>query len=119
MCKLFRMFKNDLNLEMTKGDTFTFGVSIIDLGQEVEEAYFTVKNNYDDETPIFQKELNNGITLDSVDNDDYKYRVRIAPNDTKDLEPKKYYYDFQIRLNDDVFTILKGILDLQFNITIN
>ena len=40
-----KMFKNNLNLEMTKGDTLSFGVAIIDLGQEVESAYFTVKNN--------------------------------------------------------------------------
>ena len=111
-----RMFKNNLNLEMTKGDTFSFGVEIDDLGQEIESAYFTVKNNYDDEDFVFQRTLGNGILLDKIEGDNYTYSVRIAPENTENLEPKKYYYDFVIRLNDDVFTILKGILDIEFDV---
>lgn len=110
-----RMFKNDLNLEMTKGDTFSFGVEITDLGQLLDSAYFTVKSNYDDE-PLFQKTLGNGIELDHIEGENYYYKVRIAPNDTKDLEPKKYYYDFEINVNEDTFTILKGILDIDFDV---
>lgn len=110
-----RMFKNNLNLEMIKGDTFSFGLEIVDLGQEIEEAYFTVKSNYDD-TPLFQKTLGNGIELDHIEGNNYFYKIRIAPNDTRYLEPKKYYYDFEISLNDDTFTILKGILDIEFDV---
>ena len=110
-----RMFKNSLNLEMIKGDTFSFGLEIVDLGQEIEEAYFTVKSNYDD-TPLFQKTLGNGIELDHIEGNNYFYKIRIAPNDTRYLEPKKYYYDFEISLNDDTFTILKGILDIEFDV---
>ena len=112
-----RMFKNELNLEMTKGDTLSFGISIKDLGTEIETAYFTVKENYDDETPIFQKTLGDGIELDHVDNVNYYYKVRIAPNDTKELEPKKYFYDLEINVNNDTFTLLKGILDVSYDIT--
>ena len=111
-----RMFKNNLNLEMTKGDTFSFGLVIVDLGQSIESAYFTCKSNYDDETPLFQKSLDDGIELDKVEGTDYHYRIRIAPEDTKNLEPKKYYYDLEINLNDDTFTILKGILDVEFDV---
>lgn len=110
-----RMFKNNLNLEMIKGDTFSFGLEIVDLGQKIEEAYFTVKSNYDD-TPLFQKTLGNGIELDHIEGNNYFYKIRIAPNDTKYLEPKKYYYDFEINLNGDTFTILKGILDIEFDV---
>ena len=112
-----KMFKNNLNLEMTKGDTFSFGIKIVDLGQVLETAYLSVKNNYDDETPIFQKTIGNGIVLDHIDGEDYYYSVRIAPNDTKNLEPKKYYYDLEINVNNDTFTILKGILDISFDIS--
>lgn len=111
-----RMFKNNLNLEMTKGDTLSFGVEVIDLGQEIEEAYFTVKNNYDDEDFVFQQSLGNGINLDKVEGNNYYYTVRIAPENTENIEPKKYYYDLEIRINDDVFTILKGILDIEFDV---
>lgn len=110
-----RMFKNNLNLEMIKGDTFSFGLEIVDLGQEIEEAYFTVKSNYDD-TPLFQKTLGNGIELDHIEGNNYFYKIRIAPNDTRYLEPKKYYYDFEINVNGDTFTILKGILDIEFDV---
>ena len=112
-----RMFKNDLNLEMTKGDTLSFGVQIKDLGQELETAYFSVKNNFDDETPIFQKTLGDGIELDHIDGEDYYYKVRVSPTDTKELEPKKYFYDLEINVNSDTFTILKGILDVTYDVT--
>lgn len=112
-----RMFKNNLNLEMTRGDTFSFGLVIVDLGQEIESAFLTVKNNFDDNVSLFQKSLGNGIELDKIEGEDYHYRIRIAPDDTKNLEPKKYYYDLEINLNADTFTILKGILDVSFDIT--
>lgn len=112
-----RMLKNDLNLEMTKGDTLSFGVAIEDIGQPLDSAFLTVKNNYDDTTPIFQLSLGNGIELDHTQGEDYYYTIRISPNATKDLEPKKYYYDLQINANEDTFTILKGILSIDFDIT--
>lgn len=111
-----RMFKNNLNIEMTKGDTLSFGVKIKDLGQELDSAKFTVKNNYDDE-PIFQKTLENGVEIDHIEGNDYYYKVRVAPQDTANLEPKKYYYDLEINVNEDTFTILKGILDVSFDIS--
>lgn len=111
-----RMFKNNLNIEMTKGDTLSFGVKIKDLGQELDSAKFTVKNNYDDE-PIFQKTLENGVEIDHIEGNDYYYKVRVAPEDTANLEPKKYYYDLEIQVNEDTFTILKGILDVGFDIS--
>lgn len=111
-----RMFKNNLNLEMTRGDTFGFGVSIIDLGTELDSAYFTVKNNYDDDTIIFEKTLDDGIVLDHVENNDYYYKVRIAPEDTENLEPRKYFYDFEISVNGDRYTLLKGVLDVEYDV---
>lgn len=111
-----RMFKNNLNLEMTRGDTLSFGLKIKDLGQPLSSAYFTAKNNYDDENNVFQKSLGHGILLDHIDGEDYYYKVRIAPEDTQNLEPKKYYYDLEISANLDTFTILKGILDIEFDV---
>ena len=111
-----KMFKNNLNLEMTKGDTLSFGVKIQNLGQALDSAYFTVKNNFDDNTVLFQKTLENGVVIDHIDGNDYYYKVRVAPEDTANLEPKKYYYDFEINVNNDTFTILKGILDIEFDV---
>lgn len=105
---------NDINLKMTKGDTFSFGFEIEGLGsQTLQSAYLTVKNNYDDATALFQKSLNNGITTENNE----VYKVRIAPADTSSLDVGNYYYDVQISINGDVFTIMKGILALEFNVT--
>lgn len=94
------MHKNNLNSEITRGDTFSFGVKIYELGKELEAAYFTCKNNYDDDEYIFQKTLNNGITLDRFDeNENYFYKIRVAPGDTQNLEVGKYYYDLQVEVN--------------------
>ena len=113
-----RMLKNDLNLEMTKGDTLSFGVKIYDLGQELDTAFFTVRANFYNGAVLFQKSLNNGITLADIDvNGSYTYRVRVAPEDTEPLAVGKYYYDMQISLNGDIFTILKGVLTLDYEVT--
>ena len=107
---------NELNIENTRGDTLSFGVEIQELGQELDTIYFTCKNNIDD-FPLFQKSLNNGITLDHIENNTYYYKVRIAPEDTRDLEIGKYYYDIEIGVNGDIFTIAKGILTLEYDVT--
>jgi len=112
-----RMLKNNLNLEMTKGDTLSFGVEIYNLGQNLDAAYFTCKTNYDDEMTVFQKSLGDGITLDNSDESgNYFYKVRIAPEDTENVEVGKYYYDLQIEANSDVFTILKGVLTIDYDV---
>lgn len=113
-----KMLKNNLNLEMTRGDTLSFGMEIYKIGKELDTAHFTCKNNYDDDTSVFQKTLGHGITLDKHDEDgNYFYKVRIDPADTKDLLDKKYYYDIQIGVNQDVFTIAKGILTIEYDVT--
>lgn len=115
-----RLLKNDLNLEMTKGDTLSFGVKIYDLGQNLDSAYFTCRANYYDGAVIFQKSLGSGITLADIDiNGSYIYRVRVAPEDTENMSIGKYYYDMQITANGDVFTILKGVLTIDYEVTQN
>lgn len=107
------------NLKMVRGDTFAFGFEITGLAQDLDTAYFTCKENYDDEIPIFQKSLINGITKDEETSteDTYYYKVRVAPADTKDVEAKNYYYDLEIGANDDIYTILKGILKIENDVT--
>ena len=106
----------DQYITMIKGDTLSFGVEIADQDGnplDIDTAYFTCKKNYADEYSAFQKALNSGITKVEAG----KYRVRIAPNDTKNLEAGKYFYDFQIGKNGDVFTIMKGVIELEYDVT--
>ena len=108
-----------VNLEMIRGDTLQFAVEIeFDEGpQKLESAYFSCKKNYDDKA-IFQKKLNDGITYRATERNKLYYVVRVAPEDTESVEPGQYYYDLQIGVNSDVFTILHGVLKIYDDVTI-
>lgn len=102
----------DRYVTMTRGDTISFGMEIEGLGKDLETAFFTCKKNVT-EGAVFQKSLGDGITKQ----DEGKYVVRIAPEDTENLEPGKYFYDLEIGANGDKFTILKGVLELERDYT--
>ena len=102
-------YKN--NIIHVRGDTFSSGLIVEGLGQDLESAYFTCRDSLNDNSKIlFEKSLNNGISLVEYDeeNDIRKYAVRVEPSDTKDLQSWTYYYDLQIGVNGDIFTIMKG-----------
>lgn len=106
------------NFEVIKGDTLAFGVELefTEKAQDLEKAYFTVKTNYDD-LAIFQKSLGNGIEKAGEFGNNVYYRVRVDPKDTEKLRERIYYYDLEIRVNSDVFTILKGLLIIENDIS--
>lgn len=104
------------NMKMTRGDTYSFGIEYkIDdeSTQDLETCYFSCKKNSDDENYIFQKSLDNGIS--KVANG--QYRIRVAPEDTEEIEAGNYFYDLEIGLNGDKFTLLKGILRIESDVT--
>lgn len=108
----------DFNMSMVRGDTLTFGVELKDengalFTQDLDTAYFTCKSSYDAEETIFQKDLTFGISKVAPG----QYVVRVAPTDTEGIEAGKYYYDFEIGVNSDKFTVLKGILDIENDVT--
>lgn len=107
------------NLEMVRGDTLSFAVEIEfdDKPQELEKAFFTCKKNLDDGDAVFQKTLEDGISFKKQERNKMYYVVRIAPEDTKNIEAGHYFYDMQIELNSDVFTILTGALKVNYEIT--
>lgn len=111
-------YKN--NIRTIKGDTFTNAIVIEGLGQVPESIYFTCRDSLNDDSNIlFEKSLNNGITQVSYDEakDIRTYIVRLAPNDTRNLQAGTYYYDEQIAVNGDVITIMKGRLILEQDVT--
>lgn len=104
------------NLTMVKGDTKSFGFELSDDQSgsiTLNTAYFSCKKNYEDADYVFQKSLNNGIT--SVGNN--QFVVRVAPEDTQLLDPGQYYYDLQIGVNSDIYTIVRGILEIVPEVT--
>lgn len=101
------------NISIVRGDTLAFDVEIDGLEGDLASAYFSVKANYNDVNYVFQKSIGNGITRQESG----AYTVRIAPSDTQNLELGQYYYDLQLGIENDVFTILKGIFDIGFDVT--
>ena len=102
------------NITMTRGDTVAFNVIVIDGdGQpmDIDSAFLTCKKRLTGES-IFQKSLNNGITQE-----DGVMSVRIAPEDTSEVDEGIYFYDLTIHKNDDVFTIKKGSLTIEWDAT--
>lgn len=103
----------DTNISMTRGDTMSFGIQYEGTDQDLSDAFFTMKNDMDEVTPVLQKTLNHGISKVGTG----QYVVRLAPSDTANLEPGYYYYDCEIRINGDRFTIMKGMLTLESDCT--
>lgn len=115
----FRFLNEDEYITMTKGDTLSFGLELYDedgnaLTEDLTSAFFTCKQNYTDSANLFQKSIGDGITKA----EDGKYIVRVAPDDTSGAEAGKYFYDFQISIGSDVFTVLKGVLEIEQDVTI-
>ena len=107
----------DRNITMVRGDTLAFGVQLDGLTQQLDSAFFSCKIDPEEIEYVFQKSLRNGIELVEIGEDAIYYRFRVAPEDTYDLNEGKYYYDAQIGVNGDIFTILKGVLVIQDDIT--
>lgn len=103
------------NFKFVRGDSFNFAFVINNSAGNpltVNEAYFSCKANIDDLEYVFQKDLSDGIEL-VID----RYNVRIAPEDTENLVAGKYYYDLEVVINEDVYTLMLGQLDLISDIT--
>lgn len=103
----------DTNLTMVRGDTLSFGIEYDGTTQDLDEAFFTCRKSAASEQVIFQKSIRYGITRVATG----QYIVRVDPSDTRNLEAGAYYYDFEIRLNGDVFTLLKGALIIEQDFT--
>lgn len=112
------MAKSDTDITAVRGDTIALGVELYDedgelITDDLDAAYFSCKKNQTDNNYEFQKTLGSGITKVETG----KYRVRVAPEDTDNLDVGTYYYDLEIHINDDVYTPLKGKLKLEQDIT--
>ena len=102
----------DKNITMVKGDTLCFGLELTDEAGEpfdITDALFVARKTYNATASAFEKTLGNGITKV----DDGIYSVRVAPEDTADNDAGRYYYQFKVMKNSDVYTIMRGIIELE------
>lgn len=100
----------DQNITMVSGDTLSFNVILKDGDGNpvtVDAATFRAKKNYEDASLAISKSLNNGITQS-----DGILTVRLAPADTSSLTGF-LYYDMDITIDEDRFTLLRGMLQIE------
>ena len=95
------------NITMVRGDTLAFDSYFDNLDTSLSSAYFTAKANLEDAEPAFQVSLGEGIT--EIEGG---IHIRRAPELTASLDPGAYFYDFQIGIGSDVYTLMLGQIDL-------
>ena len=98
------------NITMIRGDTVAFAIEFVGEYRNIDlgHAYLTAKQNRESTTKAFQKTLGDGIEKIAIG----KYSVRIDPDDTKDLDAGRYWYDLRVALMGEVFTLMWGILEI-------
>lgn len=106
-----------MDFASTRGDSIFIQFDIdsdivLDLSSNDFEITFSLKQSATDSAYVFQKDKTAVTQL--AEN---SFVLRIAPEDTVDLFPGYYYYDIQLNIGDDVFTIALGQLQLVRDIT--
>ena len=105
----------DQNITMIMGDTLAFNVEVTDQNGDVitvDSAYFTCKKNVTDSEKAFQKSLGSGIIQSEG-----LLTVRVAPEDTRSLDAGQYFYDMEIGVGSDIYTLMRGTLSIEQDVT--
>lgn len=115
--KIERKGDKIMDFASTRGDSIFIQFDIdsdivLDLSSNDFEITFSLKQSATDSAYVFQKDKTAVTQL--AEN---SFVLRIAPEDTVDLFPGYYYYDIQLNIGDDVFTIALGQLQLVRDIT--
>lgn len=108
------------DLTMIKGDTLSFGFQVQGLkGQLPSSIVLTCRETIEAVSPLFEISLSDTIKYRSYDedNDILTYTVRIPPHKTAALALGRFYYDLELQVNNDVITLMKGRLTLDYEIT--
>jgi len=103
------------NITMVRGDTLSFNVQIIDENGDpmaVDTAYFTCRKKATGGEDVFRKSLGSGIVQENM-----LMTVRVAPEDTQNIDEGQYFYDFNVGIGDDVFTIMIGTLSIEHDVS--
>lgn len=108
-------------ITMVRGDSMAFNFQLMGLrGATPTDITFTCKEHYDDDTGYFTQSLSGGgITLIGYDatTDTATYCVRVRPEQTENLDPSRYFYDLELKVGQDVITLMKGRLTVEYDVT--
>ena len=107
-----------MDIDMIRGDTLNIQFEIeadepINYASEDFNVTFSVKQAATDNAYVFQKHKSAVTEID-----ENTFVLRVAPEDTESLTPGYYYYDLQLNIKTDVFTIALGYLQIIRDITL-
>lgn len=108
------------NIDMMRGDTFTAEIVLKNITADtVKNLTLSVKKTKQAEEYTLQASLTGGqITAAEPDEEgDSKYQLRLAPEMTNDLEPGAYKYDLELRIGEDVYTLVEGNFTIKRDVT--
>ena len=107
------------NIDMVRGDNLAFNFQLTGLGSraayEALTCTFAVADQYDAD-PVVECTNGSGIELEDYTDDTATFSVFVAPNQTKELDPARYYYDLQIKDDDNVLTLMRGCLTIVYDV---
>ena len=106
------------DIEMIRNDTLAFNFEITGLQGATPTDVIFYCTDSPNNTAIFTLDTTSGITLENYDDDTdtLTYSVRIAPEITENLDIARYYYDMTLIYDSDRITLMRGRLDLLYNI---
>lgn len=115
-------FYNAVRKEITmiKGDTMAFNFQVQGLdGLVPSNIFFTCREKPESENYYFQRSIGNGVNQVSYDaeTDTVTYSVRVRPDETADLTAGRYYYDLQMNVDQDILTLMKGRINIEWEVT--
>lgn len=105
------------DFDHTRGDTLPIWFTLdraIDLTEETTKVTFSVKEVETDNNYVFQVDK---TAVTEVETEVNTYMLRVAPELTVDRPLGRYYYDLELQTNGDVYTLVKGFMNLTFDIT--
>lgn len=106
-----------MNIDTIRGDTLNIQLEfesdiVLNLESNDFDITFSLKQFATAVPYVFQKDKTAVTEID-----DNIFMLRIAPEDTVDLVPGYYYYDIEVKLGEDVYTVAIGRLHIEVDIT--
>lgn len=106
-----------MDIDTIRGDTLNIQLefesdTVLDLTSNDFEITFSLKHSATAVEYVFQKDKT--AVTEIAEN---IFMLRIAPEDTTDLVPGYYYYDIEIKLGDDIYTVAIGRMHIEVDIT--
>ena len=102
------------DIDIMRGDTFATGVKVY-VSEIPDNIFFACYGNIKD-SYIFSKQLGDDVSIiesqTSLDKPYTSFRIRIAPEDTRDISPGKYLYEIKLSFDGDIRTIVQGTLTI-------